>query len=40
MVDHKDHNNVVPHIITRLNNSPTAEDEKLEDHMKMLDEKF
>jgi type III secretory pathway component EscR len=40
MVGHKDHNNVAPDIITRLTNSPAAEYEKLEDHMKMMDETF
>jgi hypothetical protein len=40
MIDHKNHNNVALDIITRLTNSLAAEDEKLEDHMKMLDEDF
>jgi hypothetical protein len=40
MADPKDHNNVVPYNNTRLTNSPVAKDEKLEDHMKRLDEKF
>jgi hypothetical protein len=36
----KDHNNVILDINTRLTNSPADEDEKLEDHMKKLDEEF
>jgi hypothetical protein len=40
MTDRKDHNNVAPDNNTRLTNSPATEDEKLEDHMKMLDEEF
>jgi hypothetical protein len=40
MVDPKDHNIVALDIITRMTNSLTAEDEKLEDHMKRLDEEF
>jgi hypothetical protein len=40
MANPKDHNNVVLDINTRLTNSPTDEDEKLEDHMKRLDEEF
>jgi hypothetical protein len=40
MVDPKDHNNVAPNNNTRLTNSSPAEDEKLEDYMKMLDEEF
>jgi hypothetical protein len=40
MANPKDHNNVVLDINTRLTNSPANEDEKLEDHMKMLDEEF
>jgi hypothetical protein len=40
MVNHKDHNNVVLDINRRLTNSPAAEDEKLEDHIRSLDEEF
>jgi hypothetical protein len=40
MVNLKDHNNVVIDINTRLTNSSADEDEKLEDHMKRLDEEF
>jgi hypothetical protein len=40
MAKPKDHNNVVIDINTRLTNSPAAEDEKLEDHIKRLDEEF
>jgi hypothetical protein len=40
MSDPKDHNNVVPGNNSRLTNSLAAEDEKLEDHMKRLDEEF
>jgi transposase len=40
MAHTKDHNNAVLDINTRLTNSPTDEDEKLEDHMKRLDEEF
>jgi hypothetical protein len=40
MSDPKDHNNVVPDNNSRLTNSLGAEDEKLEDHMKRLDEEF
>ena len=35
-----DYNNVVLDINTRLTNSPTVEDEKLEGHIKRLDEEF
>jgi predicted RNase H-like nuclease (RuvC/YqgF family) len=40
MANTKDHNNVAPDINTRLTNSPDTEGEKLEDHIKRLDEKF
>jgi hypothetical protein len=40
MANPKDHNNVVLDINTRLTNLPADEDEKLEDHMKRLDEEF
>jgi hypothetical protein len=40
MANLKDHNNVALDINTRLTNSPAAEDEKLEDHRKRLDEEF
>ena len=40
MANTKDHNNAILDINTRLTNSPTNEDEKLEDHMKRLDEEF
>jgi hypothetical protein len=40
MAGPKDPNNVTPHNNTRLTNLPTTEDEKLEDHMKRLNEKF
>jgi hypothetical protein len=40
MANPKDHNNVAPYISTRLTNSPVADDEKLEDYMKRLDEEF
>ena len=36
MANHKDHNNIVLDINIRLTNSPTDEDEKLEDHMKKI----
>jgi hypothetical protein len=36
MANSKDHNNVARDINTRLTNSPVAEDEKLEDHMKKV----
>jgi hypothetical protein len=35
-----DHNNVSPDINTRLTNLSAADDEKLEDYMKRLDEEF
>jgi hypothetical protein len=40
VADPKDHNNVAQDINTRLTNSLTAEDEKLEDHIKRMDEEF
>jgi hypothetical protein len=40
MANPKDHNNIVLDINTRLTNSSADEDEKLEDHMKRLDEEF
>jgi hypothetical protein len=40
MANHKDHNNIVLDINIRLTNSPADDDEKLEDHMKRLDEEF
>jgi uncharacterized membrane-anchored protein YhcB (DUF1043 family) len=40
MANSKDQNNVVLDINTRLTNSSVDEDEKLEDHMKRLDEEF
>jgi hypothetical protein len=40
MANPKDHNNVVLDINIRLTNSSADEDEKLEDHIKRLDEQF
>jgi transposase len=40
MANPKDHNNVVLDINTMLTNLSVDEDEKLEDHMKRLDEEF
>jgi hypothetical protein len=40
MADPKDHNNIALDNNTRLTNSLTTKDEKLEDHMKRLDEEF
>jgi hypothetical protein len=40
MANPKDHNNVAPDINTRLTNSSATEDDKIEDHLKRLDEEF
>jgi transposase len=40
MANPKDHTNIVLDINIRLTNLSTDEDEKLEDHMKRLDEEF
>jgi hypothetical protein len=40
MTDHKYHNNVAPGNNTMLTNSPAAEDDKLEDYMKRLNEEL
>jgi hypothetical protein len=40
MANLKDHNNVAPDMNIRLTNSPVAEDEKLENHIKRLDKEF
>jgi hypothetical protein len=40
MTNHKDHNNIVLGINTRLTNSLAVEDKKLEDHIKRLGEEF